>query len=69
MMVSDPISPDSTEEIQPSIQASETTWKKVHPASIFINLVPQLIRILRGLWLILLFFFFKVLNVASQLAY
>ena len=37
-------------------------WKKVHPASVFINLVPQLIRILRGLWIIILVLFFSEEN-------
>lgn len=41
---------------------STIEWKKVHPASVFINLVPQLIRILRGLWIIILVLFFSEEN-------
>jgi putative membrane protein len=58
MMVSDSISPNQVEVSQHAPPSPEKAWKKVHPASIFINLIPQLIRILRGLWLILLFLFF-----------
>lgn len=45
-----------------SPQNDSEQWKKVHPASIFINLVPQLIRILRGLWILILFLFFSEEN-------
>jgi putative membrane protein len=48
--------------VSDSAQYDSEKWKMVHPASIFINLVPQLIRILRGLWIIILFLFFSEEN-------
>jgi len=47
-----------TEEIALHQAGSNPSWNMVHPASVFINLIPQLIRILRGVWIIILFFFF-----------
>ena len=53
------LDPIATEEMtSPLHTAEDIPWNMVHPASVFINLIPQIFRILRGVWLILLFFFF-----------
>ena len=36
----------------------EAAWRRLHPASLYINLLPQTYRTLRGLWPLLLLMFF-----------
>ncbi|MCB9779418.1 MAG: PH domain-containing protein [Alphaproteobacteria bacterium] len=43
---------------EPTAGPDETPWRRVHPASLVVNLIPQAWRTLRGSWFILLALFF-----------
>ncbi|MEC7985182.1 MAG: PH domain-containing protein [Myxococcota bacterium] len=53
-----PASEQPTSEPPASETAANVPFKRLHPASLFINLLPQTFRTLRGSWLLLVFLFF-----------